>query len=283
MAEDFAISQSFGSGALTASHLGMMAGLGPMYHNSLFPGLPQRYRDAYFGELDFSYNNFETNDIMNQDSTIDPMAETLGEYRIFGKRFKENDRIENLLNNTLAGKGEHKFLAAMTKYCAQEGGLKNEKGKIDFANLNDPGLLFRQTRNMSITAAGSHNENMDKLAKIIVNAKNADFAAAIISEAGDGHNADDKILKAILVDSKQSMDEASYNKFVSKTAASYKKLTGESLEDFIRTQYSKDPFGFGIFGANEQGHEYLTIIDTARQKDQNLRNPMMGFGIIGIY
>jgi hypothetical protein len=79
-------------------------------------------------------------------------------------------------------------------------------------------------------------------------------------------------------------NERDYNKFIAETAVAYEKLSGgESIDDFIRTQYPKRLLRIPgldcslivgplapMFGANKKGENYLSIIDYARKRTNTI-------------
>ncbi len=242
---------------------------------SLMSAINPRHQNAFMGEMHSLSNNYESKDIMNRDAgTLEPMIKALGEYRVFGKKYMEKDRLTKMLDYGVQQDGAHKTLAAIQLYTAKEGGLKNGHGSMDFTNLSDPGLLVRQTKSIALTAPGAHNKNIEKLTDIAIKAHSPQFAAALIAEAGKGLGVNDKTVKAILVDSKEQMNEVAYNKFIADTSNAYEQMTGKSMDKFIRTQYSKASIlGIGftsIFGANQKGSQYLDIIDNSRQNTHGL-------------
>ena len=247
------------------------------------PLINERQNKAFWGQMKQNYQHFETTDVTASDkATVDSIVENIGKYRILGKKIMEQDRYSRLLDNSIKNHETHKMLGEIIKYTTKEGGLTDENAPISFANMKDPGLLIRQDRNFSLTASGSHNKNLDKLVQIAIKSYSPEFAAAILKEAGDGIGVDDKLVKAILVDSKEKMDKNTYNRFITRTAEAYEKYTGKSLDNFIRAQYPKFGLEVSWFGANKKGNQYLAILDNARQNTHDVGGFMTSFGAMGM-
>ena len=132
--------QAYGSAAASMqdpyinSIFGQQFAIDP-YAPLLFGGASgERYMDSLMGSASVSFSRFETGDIAVQDvENLRPLARTLNEMRIFGKRYLENDRIKDIFNkrNDTTPSGQNKLLALYQVYCAEYGGLKNP---------NDPGF-----------------------------------------------------------------------------------------------------------------------------------------------
>ncbi|NLF83324.1 MAG: hypothetical protein GX568_04990 [Candidatus Gastranaerophilales bacterium] len=249
-----------------------------------------RHVDAVTGQAEVDFHKYDTADILNEDiQTLKPMAETLHRYRdpVWGKRIIEKDRVGKLLDIENDKAGNHKVAALYKLYCAMYGGLKDKNAPITFENLLDPGLLVRQSqRFFAIRASSKRSKDIEKLTRVAVEGYNPELAAVLLKEMGEGIGVDDKTVRAILVDSKKKMDDATHKRFITEIDAAYQKLTGgETLDDYIYKQYPYVIFGKVIksskLGSNETGKEYLAMIDEARQKTHHVSNPGNIWGAIG--
>lgn len=253
-----------------------------------------RQLDAITGQAGADFHKYDTANILQEDmQTIEPLADSLHQYRdpIWGKRLPiEKDRVNKLLNIENDKAGDHKVAALYKVYCAKYGGLKNEKGPITFENLKDPGLLVKQSKKfLAITAPQAHTKTIAKLTQVAVDSYNPQLAAVLLKEMSEGIGVDDKTVKAIFVDSKEKMDDATHKRFITDVDLAYRKMYhGHSLDHYIHSQYPGiDILGLGIiktsiFGTNHKGHEYQTILDEARQTTHHVSNPMAVLEMSGI-
>ncbi len=198
-----------------------------------------RYSDGIMSAMDLGYHNYEASSVAHFDQdTIKETARTLAQYRepFFGWRFLYKDRVDKILqvrNETDA----HKLAAVNNEYCKENGG-------------GDPIDLIRDIRGFGIWASGRHNERLEQLAKAAVIGRNPDLAAALIKSAGDGIKINHKLVRAILIDSKEHMGSASHARFITETSNAFKQMTGESMADFVAAQSSSAlrPAGLGALG-----------------------------------
>jgi hypothetical protein len=249
-----------------------------------------RHIDAITGQAGSDFHKYDTADILHQDmQTLKPMAESLNRYRtpIWGKRWAEKDRVGKLLDIENDKAGDHKVAALYKLYCAMYGGLKDNNAPITFENLQDPGLLIEQSKKFFAIRAGSkRTKEIEKLTQVAVEGYNPELAAVLLKEMGEGIGVDDKTVRAILVDSKKKMDDATHKRFITDIDAAYQKLSGgETLDDYIYKQYPYVIFGKIVksskLGSNETGKEYLALIDEARQATHHVSNQGDILGAIG--
>ena len=237
----------------------------------------ERDWDSIMSGAKAKYNTYEANNIAFRDrENLKPLAESLNEWRIGGKRvpFIEADRVNQILGNPDA----NKMLALYQVYCAEYGGLEDPSAPGSFNNLKNPGLLIKQSRGtLSFLGIGRQNETIDQLTNIAVKTKNPELSALLLKQAGHGIGKSEEIINAILVDSKDKMNEGQYANYIAKTAKSFEELHGQSLDKFLRSQYSKFPIvEIGIVGADKEGKELLTALDHARQRSNGSNSTIMG-------
>lgn len=244
-----------------------------------------RHINAVTGQAGADFHKYDTADILQQDiQTLKPMAEALEQYRVMGKRIFERDRVSNLLDIENDRAGNHKVAALYKLYCAMYGGLKDENAPITFDNLKDPGLLIKQSKRLfAPTAAQSRSKEIEQLTQVAVEGHNPELAAVLLNEMSKRIGVDDKTVKAILVESREHMDDATHKRFLTEVNEAHQHLTGKTLDKYIHKNYSKGGiFKFlHIFGANEKGKEYLEVLDTANKIVHHVSNPGDILGAIG--
>lgn len=236
-----------------------MSIMGPEFNEYMFDGLtasaPSMYKQA-----------LTTSITANEREQLQPLIDNLGKWRIFGKRVAENDAVRNILNYRDEITGQSKPLALIYAYSAEKGGTKQPilpGQEINFTDLNDPDLLIRQSSGpLSFFGVARWTGVHDSLANAAVEMRNGELAAMLIKQTGDGIGSDEQGIKKLLVDSKEGMSDGEYGIFIADTAMAYEKMYGESLDDYIRTQYS--PLGIagavsGAIAGAVLGHGLLSI------------------------
>jgi hypothetical protein len=84
----------------------------------------------------------------------------------------------------------------------------------------------------------ARSKDIEKLTEVAVEGGSPELAAVLLDEMSKGLGVDDKTVKAIFVDAMEKMGEAGHKRFLTAVDASYQKLTGKTLDEYIARQYS---------------------------------------------
>ncbi|OGI04193.1 MAG: hypothetical protein A2Y25_08790 [Candidatus Melainabacteria bacterium GWF2_37_15] len=241
------------------------------YFNVFSADFTMRNWDSILSSASGNYKQYESRDIAAQDAeNLKPLAESLHEWRlpILGKRlpFVESERVSRILGNQDTISGENKTMALYQVYCAEYGGLKNPNNPVSFDNLKDPELLIDQSRGLfSFLGFNKETQELNQLKEAAIKAHNPELSAMLLKQAGSGLGTEEKVIDSMLVDSKKHMKEGEYNRYIVDTAKAFKKIYGESLDNYIKSEYS--------FGEESR---LLDVLDHARQRTNDTNTGMFG-------
>lgn len=222
----------------------MMAEIDP-YFNVFGADFTMRNWDGMISSAQAGFNRAEVASISTTDmEQMKPLIDNLGKWRIFGNRVAENNAVIKMLDYSDVISGKNKAVALFLGYTAEKGGLKDPNGSLTYENLKDPDLFVKESRSpLSFMGIGNTNKVIEQLQQTAVKARDPYLAAIMLNQAGYGIATDEKGVEKILVDSKNEMSDGEHAVFVADTANAYQKLYGESLDDFLRVNYS--PIGNG--------------------------------------
>ena len=201
--------------------------------------LNKRVFDAYKQQMRQTGYDFENQSITAEDqNNLEPLSETLDEYRILGMRLHHNSEVtENLEEAKKSGIGVALYLTN----CAKEG-LKNPNQPVSFANLKNPIRLVDTLTHLSLTAPEA-NENINLLSDIAIKERSPEMAACLLESTAKGGllgiGVDSKTADKLLIESKDKFEnKEDYYKFVTSVDRAYKQLfPGKSLNEYINANY----------------------------------------------
>ncbi len=209
------------------------AGIGHHYYSP-------RHREAREAFYSIGFNNLETQEIRELDrENLEPMADAIHEFRgPAGFRWANGERIDSILK-AYDIVDAHKLIALNEIYCEKYGEVDELTGR------GDPLALIKDLERVAGVAAWGHNRRIEQLAAAAIVGQNPQLAAALLKAAGEGIGVDDKMVEAILIKSKKTMDKPTHASFMAETAKVFQEIThpsvdnpGESLDDFIAREYA---------------------------------------------
>lgn len=234
--------------------------------------LNPRVFGAYQRQMKQTGYEFEKNSITNEEkSLLEPLAERVHEYRILGMRYQDHEGVTKVLEDSIEStKGVPLYLT----YCAKDG-LKNPNDQVSFENLKNPLKLIQDLMPVSITVPEA-NHNVQLLTDMAVKEGSPQLAACLLqatSSKGGLLGVDKQTAEKLLIESRSNFDsDADYYSYITGIDRAYQKMfPGKSLDDYIKTQYSKVPL-MHFFGLNSDGKKLQEVVDKARQKD-HVTNP----------
>lgn len=269
-----------------------------------------RLMNAFQQQMRQQGHNYENQSITNEDqNNLQPLADRLDEYRIFGMRtHHKSDLVEDLEEAKKSGIGVGLYLTN----CAKDG-LKDPNKPISFANLKNPLRLVNTLKSVDVNTPDA-NDKINLLSDIAIKQRSAEMAACLLegtSEGGaTGAGVDAETAKKLLIESRSMFkNEQDYNKFITDIDKAYKKLfNGKSLDKYIKQNYKPTeqkvaatvalPAGMAIgrafgakgavvgaavgavvglstyatnfFGKNEVGNELMSAVTNARQNSHDV-------------
>ena len=201
--------------------------------------LNKRVFNAYRQQMRQTGYDFENQSITAEDqNNLEPLSETLDEYRLLGMRLHPNTEItENLEEAKKSGIGVALYLTN----CAKEG-LKDPNQPVSFANLKNPLRLVDTLTHLSLTAPQA-NENINLLSDIAIKERSPEMAACLLEASSKGGllgiGVDSKTADKLLIESKEKFEnKEDYYKFITGIDKAYKQiLPGKSLDHYIKANY----------------------------------------------
>lgn len=233
--------------------------------NPMFMGMNNESGDALYNRWQKSFNAdmhsmySEANihqSVANNPQAMEALTEELVDANGLLKRaFNiEREQLPTLLN----GHDTAKTVGLVRRYGESKG---------------DAAALIKDTESFWTfgNAENQNNHNLDLIVKATIDTKDPHTAALLVLESADGLGNNTSLLNKLLIESKENMEEAEYNRFISETAEKFKEFSGgESMTEFLKSNYANGfrAFGLNWFGTDDAGEHLINTVIKAIKSNE---------------